>query len=62
MFRAGFAAVLLFLFLLLTTKGQNRVVTAILFTAIALAIYIPAGYYVETFLWKRRMRNRAARK
>lgn len=56
--RAGFAAVLLFVFLVLTTKGHNRVGTAILFTLVALAIYIPAGYYIELFLWRRRQRTK----
>ncbi|HKO27873.1 MAG TPA: hypothetical protein VJU80_10480 [Solirubrobacteraceae bacterium] len=60
--RAGFAAVLLFAFLLLTGRGHNKVVTAVLFTAIALAIYVPAGYYIELFLWRRRQRNKAGRK
>jgi hypothetical protein len=36
--------------------------TAVLFTAVALAIYIPAGYYIELYLWRRRQRNKAARK
>jgi hypothetical protein len=31
---------------------------ALLFTAVALAIYIPAGYYIELFLWKRRQRRK----
>jgi hypothetical protein len=56
--RAGFAAGLLFLFLLLTAKGKNRVEVALLFTVIALAIYVPAGYYIELFLWKRRQRRK----
>jgi Flp pilus assembly protein TadB len=56
--RAGFAAGLLFLFLVLTAKGKNRFGVALLFTAIALAIYIPAGYYIELFLWKRRQRRK----
>jgi Flp pilus assembly protein TadB len=60
--RAGFAAILLFAFLVLTTKGHNKVATAVLFTAIALAIYVPAGYYVELFLWRRRQRSKAAGK
>jgi Flp pilus assembly protein TadB len=59
MIRAGFAAILLFAFLLLTTKGHNKVGTAVLFTAIALAIYVPAGYYIELFLWRRRQRSKA---
>ncbi len=60
--RAAFAAVLLFAFLLLTAKGKNKVPVAILFTAIALAIYIPAGYYIELFLWRRRQRRTVGRK
>ena len=56
--RAGFAAGLLFLFLVLTAKGTNRFAVALLFTVIALAIYIPAGYYIELFLWKRRQRRK----
>jgi hypothetical protein len=61
--RAGFAAALLFVFLLLTArKGSNRVATAVLFTVIALAIYIPAGYYIELALWRRRQRKKAAGK
>ena len=59
--RAGFAAILLFAFLVLTTRGHNKVATAVLFTAIALAIYVPAGYYIELFLWRRRQRNKAGR-
>ena len=55
--RASFAAVLLFVFLALTTKGHNKVATAVVFTAVALAIYIPAGYYIELFLWRRRQRR-----
>jgi Flp pilus assembly protein TadB len=56
--RAAFAAVILFVFLLLTTKGHNRVATAVVFTLIALAIYVPAGYYIELFLWRRRQRRK----
>jgi Flp pilus assembly protein TadB len=57
--RAGFAAALLFVFLLLTARGKDRVGTAVVFTVIALAIYVPAGYYIELFLWRRRQRRKA---
>jgi Flp pilus assembly protein TadB len=57
--RASFAAVLLFVFLLVTARGKNKVGVAILFTLIALAIYVPAGYYIELFLWRRRQRRKA---
>ena len=56
--RAGFAAALLFVFLLLTAKGKDKIGVAVLFTAVALLIYVPAGYYIELFLWRRRQ-NRA---
>jgi hypothetical protein len=56
--RAGLAAALMFAFLLFTTKGKNRVETALLFGVFALAIYVPAGYYLELFLWRRRQRKR----
>jgi Flp pilus assembly protein TadB len=58
--RAGFAAVLLFFLLLLTARGGNRVLVAVIFTAVALAIYVPAGYYIELFIWRRRQRRKQA--
>ena len=57
--RASFAAILLFFLLLLTAKGNNRFVVAIIFTAIALAIYVPAGYYIELAMYRRRQRRKA---
>ena len=56
--RAAFAAGLLFLFLVLSGPKKNRVGFALLFTVLALAIYVPAGYYIELFLWKRRQRRK----
>jgi hypothetical protein len=58
--RAMLASVLVFTFLLLTAKGKNKVVAAVVFTLIAIAIYIPAGYYFESMLYRRRQRKRAA--
>jgi Flp pilus assembly protein TadB len=58
--RALLAAVLVFVFLLVTAKGKNKVPVAVSFTAVALIIYIPAGYYLELFLYRRRMRKKAA--
>jgi pilus assembly protein TadC len=58
--RALIAAVLVFAFLLLTAKGKNRVPVAIIFTLVALVIYIPAGYYLELMLYRRRQRKKAA--
>ncbi len=58
--RAALAAMLVFAFLLLTAKGKNRVAVAASFTLVALAVYIPAGYYLELFLYRRRQRKREA--
>jgi len=58
--RAGFASLLLFFLLLFTAKGNNRFEVAIIFTVIALAIYVPAGYYIEKFMWRRRQRRKQA--
>ncbi len=57
--RALIAAVLVFAFLLLTAKGKNKVPVAVTFTLIALVVYIPAGYYLELALYRRRQRKKA---
>jgi Flp pilus assembly protein TadB len=56
--RAGFASLLLFFLLLFTAKGHSRFLVAIIFTVVALAIYVPAGYYIERFMWRRRQRRK----
>src|SRR5262249_35841624 len=58
--RAGLAAAFMFLFLLLTSHGNA--VAAILFGGFAFALYVPSGYYLETWLWRRRQRKREAAK
>ncbi len=58
--RALLAAVLVFAFLLFTAKGKNKVPVALSFTAVALLVYIPAGYYLELVLYRRRMRKKQA--
>jgi hypothetical protein len=57
--RAMVAAALMFVFLLVTSKGKDKVITALLFGLFALMIYIPAGYYIELGLWRRRMKRKA---
>ena len=57
--RASFAAAIMFVFLALTTKGSNRIGVAASFAVIALLLYVPAGYYMELFLYRRRQRNKA---
>ena len=52
--RSSLAAVFICIFLIVTT---HKLATSILFAAIAALIYIPTGFYFETFLWRRRMRK-----
>jgi hypothetical protein len=59
---AALAGAFMFLFLYLTnsgTKGSNRLVSALVFAVLAMLIYIPAGYYLELFLYRRRMAKKA---
>jgi Flp pilus assembly protein TadB len=56
--RASFAAVIMFIFLAVTTKGSNRIGVALSFAVVALALYVPAGYYMERYLYRRRMRRK----
>jgi Flp pilus assembly protein TadB len=56
--RAALAAVFVFAFLVLTSKAKNRVAIAASFTVVALIVYIPAGYYIELFMYRRRQRRK----
>ena len=56
--RAGFAAVLMFVFVALTAKGSTRYTAAGFFAIFAFAIYVPAGYYLELFMFRRRQRRK----
>jgi Flp pilus assembly protein TadB len=58
--RAIIASVLVFVFLLLTSKGHNKLATALIIAVLALVVYIPAGYYLELALYRRRQRRKAA--
>ncbi len=57
--RAGIAAALVFVFLLLTSKSHNKLPTALIIAILALVIYVPAGYYLELMLYRRRQRRKA---
>jgi hypothetical protein len=61
--RAWLAAGLMFAFLFLTTHGSagHKVAAAAAFAALALLLYIPAGYYMELFLFRRRQAKKAPR-
>jgi hypothetical protein len=58
--RAAVASTLVFVFLLLTSKGHNKLATALIIAVLALVIYIPAGYYLELALYRRRQRRKGA--
>lgn len=60
--RAGLASALMFVFLTITGpgKGGNRFLAATVFAVFAFALYVPAGYYLELYLFNRRQRRRAA--
>jgi hypothetical protein len=58
--RALIAASIVLVFLLLTSKSKNKVPIALTFTLVALVIYIPAGYYLELALFRRRQRKALA--
>jgi Flp pilus assembly protein TadB len=62
--RASLASALMFVFLLLVGPKSNRVESAAIFAVFALVIYIPAGYYIELMMFRRRMQKKqqAARK
>ncbi|MBV9467253.1 MAG: hypothetical protein JO206_10430 [Solirubrobacterales bacterium] len=55
--RAGLAAALMFVFLLVTSKGN--IAASVLFAVFAFALYVPSGYYLERFLYRRRQRKKA---
>ena len=58
--RAALAAVIIFIFVVITSKSGNRILAGALFALIAMAIYVPAGYYLEMVLWRRRQAKQAA--
>jgi Flp pilus assembly protein TadB len=62
--RASIAAVLMFAFLLITTKGTvaHRLIPALVLAALAFSLYVGLGYYMDLALYRRRMRKKAAGK
>jgi Flp pilus assembly protein TadB len=56
--RALLAAGFMFIFLLIA--GHGNVVAAAVFGVFAFALYVPSGYYLETYLWRRRQRKKQA--
>jgi len=56
--RASIAAVLMFFFLALVGPKQHRIESAAIFALFALLIYVPAGYYIELIMYRRRMQKK----
>jgi Flp pilus assembly protein TadB len=48
-----------FMFVLLLFTSKFKIVPSAIFAVLAMAIYVPSGYYLENFLYKRRMRKQA---
>jgi Flp pilus assembly protein TadB len=59
--RALLAGALVFVFLLVTAKGRDKIPVALGFTVVAVGLYIPGGYYLERMLYVRRQRKKAPR-
>jgi hypothetical protein len=59
--RAGVIAVGLFIILTLLGRGSHRVESAAILAVISLALYIPGGYYIEMFMYRRRLEKREQR-
>jgi Flp pilus assembly protein TadB len=60
--RASFNRAMLasgFMFVLLLITSKFNIVPSLLFAILALAIYVPSGYYMENFLYRRRMAKQA---
>src|ERR1700743_2158052 len=56
--RAVFAGVIMFIFLYLTDRTatqSGRILSALLFALVAMILYIPGGYYLEMYTYRRRM-------
>ena len=56
--RGALAAVLLFVLFALLGKGKNPIVSAAIFSLFAVALYIPGGYYMEMWMYRRRQCQR----
>lgn len=60
--RAVLAGVFMFLFLIVTyhSKTGSRFITALVYAIIAMLLYVGLGYWLEMFLWRRRMAKKQA--
>jgi Flp pilus assembly protein TadB len=55
--RGALAAGLLFVLFAFLGRGKDPILSAAIFAVIALALYIPGGYYMETWMYRRRRKR-----
>jgi Flp pilus assembly protein TadB len=53
--KALLATAFIFIFLLVTNKG--KVVPALVFAILAMLLYIPSGYYLDSYMYRRYQRK-----
>ena len=53
-------AMFVFLLVIAHPKHGSALASALVFAVLAVLIYVPAGYYLEFFLFRRRMAKKAA--
>ena len=56
--RAALASVLMFAFLALVGPKNHRIESAFFFALFAFALYVPGGYYMELFMYRRRQKRK----
>ncbi|MGH2882530.1 MAG: hypothetical protein ACRDPA_07495 [Solirubrobacteraceae bacterium] len=55
--RGALAAVLLFVLFSILGRGKDPLVSAAIFALFAIALYIPGGYYMEMWMYRRRQKR-----
>ncbi|HET9073980.1 MAG TPA: hypothetical protein VFN48_05325 [Solirubrobacteraceae bacterium] len=53
-------AVIILVVLLLTNKRSGSAPAVVVVALLAFVVYVPGGYYMERFMWKRRMNKTVA--
>ena len=58
--KALLAAGFMFIFLLVT--NHFRILPAVIVALLSMALYVPSGYYLDSYMWRRRQNKKAAAK
>jgi Flp pilus assembly protein TadB len=56
--RGALAALLLFVLFAFLGRGKNPILSAAIFAIVALALYIPGGFFLETWVYQRRQKRK----